>query len=133
MLQLLSRLREVLAGSGQELFGIGRNYRTLNRQVQSFDADARNGWLTDLSPHDFSVPGAIEVARRAEFYVGANSCLALVTMSRGMPTVILEPDNHTDVKSWPRLFDLPHCLLLQKFSSFDAEAILAFLRRRRRR
>ncbi len=130
VLELLSRLQEVLAGSGQELFGIGRNYRTLNQQVQSFEEYARKGWLTDLTPYDFSVPGAIEVARRAALYVGANSCLALVTMSRGIPTVIIEPDNLINAKSWPRLFNLPHCLLLQKFSSFDVEAVVAFLAER---
>jgi len=106
VLELLPRLQDWPAGSGRELFGIGRNYRIINRQVQSFDAYVSKGWLTDLLPHGFSVPGSIEAARRVEFYIGANSCLALVALSRGIPTAILEPDEHTNPESWPRLFDL---------------------------
>lgn len=128
--KVLARLQEWRGATGFELFGVGRNYRFLNREAQSFEELARQGWLTDLSPYGLSVPAAIELAREAEFYVGADSCLALVTMSRGRPTVIIEPDDHANCTRRPQLFDLANCLLLQKFSAFDAEAVLAFLRER---
>jgi hypothetical protein len=126
-LTLLPRLKDWLAGSSRELFGMGRNYPRENRQVQDFQSFAEQGWLTDLSPHDFSVPAAIETARGAEFYVGADSCLALVALSRGLPTVIIEPNDHTPSTRKPKLFDLERCLLVQKFGAFDVEAVLAFL------
>ena len=78
----------------------------------------------------FSVPAAIETARGADFYVGADSCLALVSLSRGIPTVIIEPDGHTPSTRKPQLFELDRCLLVQKFGSFDVEAVVAFLEAR---
>jgi hypothetical protein len=130
LLTLLPRLQGWLAGSPRELFGMGRNYPRENRQVQDFQRFADHGWITDLSGHHFSVPAAIETARGADFYVGADSCLALVALSRGIPTVIIEPDDHSPSTRKPKLFDLERCLLVQKFGSFDLEAVVAFLAER---
>lgn len=127
--QLLPRLNEWLDGRCS-VFGVARGYRTVNERTQDLRPYASVDWLIDLGPHELSVPGSIELARRAAFYVGANSCLALVTMSRGIPTVIFEPQDHTNPKFWPKLFDLEQCLLLQKFDAVNLRTVLSFLAER---
>lgn len=122
---LLPRLNSALARFS--LLGFGRHYKTVNERTQDLKQYADEGWLTDLSEHDLSVPGSFELARRAKFYVGANSCLALVTMSQGKPTVIIEPDAHTNPNFWPRMFDVDQCLLIQKFSAVNLDGIIEFL------
>ena len=109
------------------MYGFARGYQTINKRVQDLRPYADKGWLVDLSAYELTVPAAIELARHADFYVGANSCLALVTMSQAKPTVILEPVDHTNPNFWPRLFNLHACVLIQKFDALDADAIIAFL------
>jgi hypothetical protein len=115
--------------SDYDLLGIGRNYQGVNERSQNLKDFADNGWLVNMSSFDLSVPGSFELARKAAFYIGANSCLALIMMSLGRPTVIIEPENHPNPESWSRLFDLKKCLLVQKFNTVDPVEIITFLDR----
>ena len=124
--RILHELQAMLQGQ-VSVFGFARGYQTINHRVQDLRPYADAGWLTDLSAHDLSVPGSFELARQADFYVGANSCLALVTMSQGKPTVIIEPTAHSNPNVWPRLFNLNECVLIQKLDAVDLDAIIAFL------
>lgn len=128
-LEMLPQLRALL-GDRMSLYGIGRNYKTVNKAEQDLSVYADEGWLLDLSSENLSVPATFTLARSAEFYVGANSCLALVTLSRQRPTVILEPPNHTNPVFWPKLFNLESCLLIQKIDAVDWDRVAEFLSER---
>jgi hypothetical protein len=64
-LELLPALKAWAAGNERQIFGIGRNYKALNRRAQDFGPFAREGWLTDLVPHGFSIPASVSVRSSA--------------------------------------------------------------------